>query len=220
MKVRFVGGGSLRAFRENYQTEKEELLLFGFEGLGEVSYEKELKGESSFFEETALFSKETKSTIVCGCVTNTLGHKRKSAVVAENGKLLGVSDATHVIDGQGNAGASLRVYETKVGRMGVLVAEDLFFPETVKALSLCGSDFLVCVFGKVGEYSTQNLVRSYAYLYGLPILFCGIGYSMIADMGGSIYVASPQSPLSVNFNGAKEYHLIQTRRRGKYACLD
>ena len=44
MRVRFVGRGSLDAFKSNYQFDGEELILFGFDGIGEVSYEKELKG--------------------------------------------------------------------------------------------------------------------------------------------------------------------------------
>lgn len=217
MKICFVGRGRLREFKESYQSDGEELILFGFEGMGEVSYEKELKGESGFFEEAALLSKSAKSTVVCGCVTDTRGYKRKSAVVADNGKLVGVSDMTRVVDGEVSAGASLRIYETKLGRMGVAVAEDILFPEVIKSLALCGSDFIVCPFGRVTDTLTQTLLRAYAYCYGVPIFFCGMGYSMIADMGGSIAFASPQSPITTEFENAKEYHLIETRRRGFYS---
>lgn len=216
MKIRFVSRGRLREFRESYEGEGEELLLFGFDGMGEVSYEKELKNESDEFEQIALLSKASKGLAVCGCITDTRGLKRKSAVVAENGKLLGVSDALHAIDGEVGAGASLRVYETKLGRMGLVVAEDIFFPEVVQSLTLCGSDFIVCVFGSVVDGLTQAILRSYAYLYGVPIFFCGIGYAMIADMGGSIAFSSPQSPVTTDFENVKEYHLIETRRRGFY----
>lgn len=214
MKIRFVGRDRLRRFRENYESEEEELLLFGFGGMGEVSYEKELKNESDEFEQIALLSKSSKGVAVSGCVTDTRGLKRKSAVVAENGKLLGVSDSLHVIDGAASAGASLRVYETKLGKMGVVVAEDLYFPEVIKALSLCGSDFIVCIFEKTVDGLTQAIVRSHAYLYGVPIFFCGVGYSMIADMGGSIAFSSAKSPVTTDFVNVKEYHLVETRRRG------
>lgn len=214
MKIRFVGRGRLRDFKENYESDGEELILFGFEGMGEVSYEKELKGESGLFEEAALLSKSAKGVAVCGCVTDTRGHKRKSAVVAENGKLVGVSDMINVVDGEVGAGASLRIYETKLGRMGVAVAEDILFSEVIRSLALCGSDFIVCPFGRVTDSLTQTLLRAYAYCYGVPIFFCGVGYSMIADVGGSLAFASPQSPITAEFENVKEYHLIETRRRG------
>ncbi len=214
MKIRFISRGRLRAFREGDEGEGEELVLFGFDGMGEVSYEKELKGESDEFEKAALLSKAAKGTVVCGCITDTRGLKRKSAVVAEQGKLVGVSDAMHAIDGETNAGAALRIYDTKAGKMGLVVAEDILFPEVVRSLALCGSDFIVCIFGAGKDTLTQAIVRTYAYLYGVPILFCGVGSSMIADAGGSIVFSSRESSGVAEFQNVREYHLVETRRRG------
>ncbi len=73
MKICFVSKESVNTFKAEYVSEGEELLLFGFEGMGEVSYEKELKGESNLFEEGALLSKQANAVLVCGCVTNTRG---------------------------------------------------------------------------------------------------------------------------------------------------
>ena len=53
MRICFVGKGRLGTFAKEYSYAEEDLILFGFDGMGEVSYEKELKGESDFFEETA-----------------------------------------------------------------------------------------------------------------------------------------------------------------------
>ncbi len=219
MKICLVGGTSLREFRSSYEEcseEKAELFLFGFGGMGEVSYEKELKGETSFFEDAALLSKKSKAVVVCGCVTDTRGHKRKSAVVAENGRLSGISDMMNVVDGEVGCGAALRVYETKIGRMGVAVAEDLYFTDVARVLALCGSDFIVCPFGKTADEMQRVLLRANAYCYGVPIVFCADGYCMIADASGKIAFASPISPSYVDFENVKEYHLIETRRRGFY----
>lgn len=217
MRICFVGSGSLHAFSEGYDSEKNgaNLVLFGFNGMGEVSYEKELKGQTSYFEDIALLSKKGKAVVVCGCVTNAHGHKRKSAVVAENGKLSGVSDRMHCIDGDLGSGAALRVYETKAGRIGVAVAEDLYFFEVFKTLATCGSDFIVCPFEKT-EGMERVLIRAAAYSYGVPVLFCAEGYCMLADVTGNIAFASPQSPAIVDYTPKKEYHLVETRRRGFY----
>ena len=125
-----------------------------------------------------------------------------------------MSDKLHAVDGEVSAGAALRVYESMLGKMGLGGAEDLFFPEVMQALSLCGSDFIVCEFGPAVDGLTQAILRSYAYLYGVPVFFCGVGYSMIADMGGSIAFSSPKSPVTAEFENVKEYHLVETRRRG------
>ena len=190
-----------------------DVYVCGFQSLGEVSYERELKGETRYFERVAALSGLTKSVVVCGCVTDAKGFKRKSAVVAENGKILGVSDMTNVLDGEVGSGASLRVYETKIGKMGVVVAEDLLFPEVVRSLVLCGSDFIVCPYGKVGQMQSV-LLRASAYTNGVPILFCGDGYCMLAESTGEIAFASPISPSFFYVKRQKEYHLVETRRRG------
>lgn len=213
MRIGFVGKGDLGALKTSSQIEEGGLLLVGFDGLGEVSYEKELKGESGLFEEVARLSKRLKNVVVCGCITDTLGLKRKSAIVADNGKILGVSDMLHVTDGEKNCGAALRVYETKAGKIGVAVSEDIYFPEVAKSLALCGCDYIVCPFEKLTGSIQSVLLRAYAFCYGTPVFLCAQGYAMIVDGKGEVLFASPQSPVYFDFVNVREYHLIQTRRR-------
>ncbi|MBQ7879708.1 MAG: hypothetical protein IJ317_03565 [Clostridia bacterium] len=220
MRVGFVCRGTLGAYKrsQNDTTDGESrpsVLVFGFNGMGEVAYERELKGETRCFEDVATLSKQQKCVVVCGCITNARGHKRKSAIVAEQGKLIGVSDTLNVVDGEVASGATLRVYDTNAGKMGVVVADDLAFPEILKSLAVCGSDFIVCPFGRVASVHS-SLVRAHAYCFGVPILFCGDGACMIADATGNIAFSSPQSPVSFDFETVKEYHLVQTRQRGLY----
>ena len=214
MKVRLVGRGRLVDGQQSCMDGDEDLVIYGFGGLEEVYYDKELKGESDSFERAARLSKQTQSVVVCGCITDTRGLKRKSALVAENGKLCGVSDATRSVDGAMNAGAGLRVYDTKIGKMGVAVAEDVLFPEVMSALAACGSDFIVCPFGVLRDTMPQVLIRSYAYLYGVPIFLCGVGYSVAVGADGEIVLATPQSPVSLSVDNRKEFHLVEMRRRG------
>ena len=135
--------------------------------------------------------------------------------VAEKGRLTGVADMLNAVDGEYVSGAALRVYETGAGRMGVLVANDLRFPELIKSLAECGSDFIVCALDAMEGIETV-LLRAYAYCYGVPIYFCAQGYCMIADVSGEIVFASPNSDSITEFVPRKEYHLVETRRRGFY----
>ena len=105
MRICFVSRGSLNSFWDTYGGSDADIVFFGFQGIGEVSYEKELRGETGYFEDAAILSKENHNVVVCGCVTDTRGVKRKSAVVAENGRLLGVSDMLNAIDGEYKSGA-------------------------------------------------------------------------------------------------------------------
>ena len=220
MRIGFVSCGQLRDFKENYcascDRERADVLLFGFNGIGEVSYEKELKGESDFFADVALLSKAGQNVVVSGCLTDTRGIKRRSAVVAEKGKLLGVSDMLNVVDGELNCGAALKIYETGVGKMGVVIAEDLFFFDVVKALAVCGCDFIVCPFGAVTDGLQTLLLRAYAFCYGVPIIFCGAGYSALANPTGELAFATPLSPAYTHLENFREYHLIETRKRVFY----
>lgn len=209
MRIGFVSRGGLLKAAE---AEQAEVLLCGFCG-DEVSYEKELKGETDYFERVARLSKTLQNVVVCGCVTNARGHKRKSALVAENGTLLGVTDMLNVVDGECASGAALGVYSTKAGRLGVVVAEDLNFPDIIKSLAMCGSDFIVCPYGK-SDGVQSALIRAHAYCFGVPIYFCGEGYAMIADPSGNIAFASPENPVYTEFKNSKEYHLVETRQRG------
>ncbi len=216
MRIQFISRGTPSSLLDSGEKEREraDISLFGFYG-EVVCYEKELHGDTRFFESAARYSKRTQSVVVCGCVTDTKGNRRKSAVVAENGRLVGISDALHAVDGGFSSGAALRVYETQVGRMGVAVADDLRFPEVFQALAACGSDFIVCPFDAL-EGIQSVLLRANAYCYGVPVYFCAEGYCMIADVTGEIVFASPQSPVSTRFSPRKEYHLVETRRRGFY----
>lgn len=211
MRIVFVSQGSLRAFRDGGFQEEVDVVLFGFNAVGRVDYEKELKGESTFFEEGAKLSKRHKNVVVFGCVTDILGTRRKSVAVAENGRLLGVSEMLHTVDGECSAGANVKAYETKLGKMGVIVARDLYFPETIKALALCGCEWIVCPFDKRIKALDRSYISVYAHVYGLPILLCGDNFSMLASPKGEIIFSSPMSPIVVNYEGKREYHLVQTR---------
>ena len=216
MRICFVSRGKLAEFLKISETIDADLVLCGFQALDSVNFEKELKGETRYFEQVAQLSHCMDAVVVCGCITDAKGFKRKSAVVAQKGRLLGVSDMLNAVDGEVSVGASLRVYETKIGRFGVSVAEDLYFPEIVKSLAICGSDFILCPYGCVESGVESVLIRAQAFCYGVPIFFCGIGYSAMAGVDGALVSASPTSPFVQEYQGVKEYHLVETRRRGFY----
>ena len=218
MQIRFVGQGDLSDYvqtldeQDTKEKKKDDLTIFAFND-NEVCYERELKGETQFFENVAKLSKRDKNLVICGVVTNAHGHRRKSAIVTENGRILGVSDMIYAIDGEVHSGAFLRVYDTKIGRVGIVVAEDLYDVETVKTLSLCGCDFIVCPFEKVQDSVCSVLIRAYAFICGVPILFCGRGNAMIADVDATLAFASPLSPVRAEFTVKKEFHLLERRRK-------
>ena len=140
MKVCFVTRSNLSLFSDNalLYSSGAQLIVASPLSMGLVSYEGELSGETEHFLDVAKLSKELKTVIIAGCDTDTYGSYRKSAVVADNGNLLGVSDAMFISDdSEYSQGVGVTVYKTSVGRIGVLVGNDFYSFETVKAMA-CG----------------------------------------------------------------------------------
>ncbi len=217
MRIGFVTGGTLSEFSENYEGELPDVVCFGFQAIGKVSYERELKGETSLFEDVALLSKEQKNVVLCGCYTDARGVKRKSVVVAERGRILGVSDMVNRLDGGDfRSGAGIRIFETAAGKLGVVVAEDFYFPRVIETLSVCGAEVAIVIFEELTESLEQTLMRAQAFMYGIPVCLCAFGYAEAADIGGKLSFSSPQSPCIFDLKREQEYHLIETRQRGFY----
>ena len=213
MRICFVTNGSFGSYEGDEKG--ADVVCFPFHALGEVSYERELKGETSLFEDVAILSKTGKNVVVCGCYTNARGMKRKSVVVAERGRILGVADMVNRIDGsEYRSGAGVKVFETKAGKIGVIVAEDLYFPHVLETIALCGADIAISVFEELNESLELTLIRAGAFFYGLPVCTCAYGYAQAADATGKLRFSSPRSPCSYDLEREQEYHVVETRKRG------
>ncbi len=214
MRVLFLTGGAL-AECSGERAAQADVLVCGFQALGEVSYERELKGETGLFADVAVLSREMHGVVVSGCFTDARGMRRKSVVVAERGHILGVSDMVNRIDGSAfRAGAGVKIYETSCGKLGIIVGEDLYFSRVAETLSVCGADVAICVFELFSEGLEPMLARAQAFLCGIPVVLCGYGYALVADIGGKVRFASSKNPCLFDLEREQEYHLVETRRRG------
>lgn len=215
MRICFVTGSQFGEY--SGEEGESDLLLFPFGALGEVSYERELKGETSLFEDVAILSKTVKGVVVCGCYTDARGIRRKSAVVAERGRILGVADMTHRVDGgEYRCGAGLRLFETKVGRLGVAVAEDLYFPHVLETLSVCGADLILAFCEELHDGLESTLSRAGGFFFGVPICLCAYGYAQVTDAAGKLRFSSPKSPCRFVLEREGQFHIVETRRRGAF----
>jgi predicted amidohydrolase len=194
-----------------------DLVVFSFNGLGLVSYKKELNGETEYFQDVAKLSKQLSSVVICGCDTDNYGVYRHSVVIADSGKLLGVSDMAHSFgDSEYAPGGNFRVYDTHVGKIGLIVQEDLFFPETSRVLTLCDADLLICVFKKLENLMPQIMMRACSFSNGVAMAVCAHNYACISDIRGNVKVAGSLDFINANVKIGKDYHLISSRRRGLY----
>ena len=195
-----------------------DIAVYGFYGLGEVDYESELKGETEKFEEAAKLSKAASCGLVCGCKTVSRGLKRKSVSVSDRGKLLGIADMNHVIDGEEyKSGASLGFYKVGGCKVGLCIENDLLFPDAIKSLSMCGCNVIVAVLEEVRDNLPPLLIRAYSYLYGVPIVMCAGKTAYFADISGAIATSTQKNAL-FEVSPQSRYHLVTVRRRG--ICTD
>ncbi|MBO4251768.1 MAG: carbon-nitrogen hydrolase family protein [Clostridia bacterium] len=196
---------------------KSDILVFGFNGLGLVSYKKELGGETEYFQDIARLSRELSSVVISGCDTDTYGVFRHSAVIADNGKILGVSDMAHSLDeSEFVAGGNFRVYDTSVGKIGIIIAEDLFFPESARVLALCDAEVIVCVFKKMENSMPQIMLRACAFANGVSMALCAKNYAAISDIRGNILLSGGGKIIKTKIKIEKDFHLINLRQRGLY----
>ncbi len=193
-----------------------DIAIYPFGALGEVDYESELSGKSGKFEEMARLSGVNKCAAVCGCMTLSRGLKRKSVAVAENGRLLGISDMLNVLDGEEyKSGAGLGVYKLKGYNVGVCVESDLYFPDVFRAFSMCACNIVIVHCESVTDNIPPLLIRSYAYLYGSPVALCTEKCAYLADIDGAI--ASSNRPLtSFEITPKNRYRVVTSRRKGLF----
>lgn len=195
-----------------------DIALFGFDGLGEVDYELELKGESDKFEELARLSKIKKTACVSGCNTISRGIKRKSAALSYDGKLLGIADMNHILDGERlKGGASLGLFSVAGFKVGICIENDLYFPDSFKSLSMCGANLILGIMENIVDSIPPLIMRTYAYLFGIPIVFCAGKTAYFADVSGEI-ATSVQDFTLFEITPKNSYRLVTTRQKG--LCAD
>lgn len=213
MIICVAAGGSIK---DAANLPRCDIAVFGFKGLGEVDYESELRGVTDKFEDCARLSKTAGCGVVCACKTKSRGILRKSVAVADRGKLLGISDMTHVIDCEDwKSGAGLGFYSVGGYKIGLIVENDLLFPECFNSLSLCGCNLIIAVAEELKDNVPPLLIRAYSYLYGVPVVMCAGNMAYFSEVSGAI-AGSAQQFSMFEITTQNRYHLITSRTRGLF----
>ena len=112
------------------------------------------------------FSEAAKSHgihIVAGLLLTIEGKTYNCAVLFDSeGEIVGLHRKVHLPAGEElcvSAGDSFDVYETRLGRIGMLVCWDLQYPEAARELALGGADLIACP--TLGWEKTYGLARAY-----------------------------------------------------------
>ena len=111
-------------------------------------------------------------------------------------------------DSEYTAGVNFVVYKTSIGKIGVIVGNDFYSYETVKAMVCDGADIIVIVGGEVDSRLPEIVVRAEAFLCGVPIVKCSNGYATAVNAVGEVDFYSPLDTSVVDFNAKKFYDNI------------
>ena len=192
-----------------------QITVLGFNSIGKVSYKHELSGADNKLPDLASFSRKVKKVVIAGAVTDNYGILKQSLIIAENGKLLGISDMTLSINQtEYLGGGSFKVYQTEVGRIGLLVGDDIINLDGVKAMSLCDADLIVAVVQNEEKPQYNFLIRAYAYLFGVPVMLLSKSGVIASDMSGEICGKSIENTAKLIIPTQKQYIVVKSKRRG------
>lgn len=191
-----------------------DIAVAGFGVLGDVDYESELRGQTEKFEQSARFSKRADCGLLCACKTASRGLLRKSCAVSDRGKLLGIADMLHVLDGENyKSGSGLGIYKINGCKIGICIENDLLFPDVFRSMNLCGCNAVVVLLEEIRDNIPALLIRTYAYLYGMPVIMSAGKTAYFADISGAI-ATSVQEKALFEIIPKNEYHLVTTRTKG------
>ncbi len=194
---------------------EEDVLVFGFLGVDVINYKNELSGKDSNLSMLAKYSKMGNKVVLSGAITDNYGIIRKSCLVAENGKLLGISDMNLCLDkAPFSSGCGHRIYQTKSYRIGVLVGDDIIDVDSVKAMALLGADVIISLISTEEKPQYSVLIRAYSYLFGLPVVLLTRDSVLASDMNGEICGGSKNEESRIIIPIKKNYRLCQLKRRG------
>jgi len=155
--------------------------------------------------------------VVVGCVEESRDHRfYNSALYISDGQILHIHRKVYLptygmFDEQRYfaAGNRIRAFDTPLGRMGMLICEDLWHLSAGLILGLDGIEFLIAPAASPGrglesgsDFQSarlwEQLVQVYANFFGIYVLFCNrVGFEDGVNFwGGSQIVAPGGAPLA------------------------
>ena len=192
-----------------------DLAIFGFNFIGKINYKNELSGtEDKLFKITKL-TKNCKKVLIGGAFTDNYGVIRKSSLIAENGKILGIADM-HLKrqDLSMSIGFGYKIYPTKMGKIGLLVDQDIFDFDAIKCMAMCDADLIVIVTDKFDKQNLDFLIRSYSLLFGINIILLTPNSIIATNQKGELLTSENQTKVDLTLSTNKTYSLVTTKRRG------
>jgi predicted amidohydrolase len=124
--------------------------------------------EETYRQVFSQIASELRLTVVAGscyCMRPPAANLYNTAhVFGPDGKLLGVQSQTHLLSpvlGELSAGDHLMPIQTELGALGLLVGNDVLFPETARILAYQGAEVLISLNAAAGNLAAAKLQHAF-----------------------------------------------------------
>jgi hypothetical protein len=218
MKIGIVNSTDFKKFALSHlQTITDlDIMIFAFGVTGEADLAKEITGESQIYSELVLLSLTLDCIVIAAMDTLIYGLKHKSAVIIEDGHIIDINDMVHGYDDEYDLGKGFRVYDTSKGKIGLIIHNDILFPESSRMLTVCDSDFLITLIDTSLGRDCMVMVRSSSVSNGIYNICSEPSSSYYCDELGVVQGYSKKDFLELDINPKKDYLLVKSRRKDKY----
>lgn len=112
----------------------------------------------------AKLAKQYKMIIVCGFPEKKNNKElpfNSAFLIDSNGSIIGAYQKTHLFDhekGVYSPGENLKVFDTSLGKIGIIICYDCEFPETTRSLALQGAKLVLVPTANMNPYREYHLL--------------------------------------------------------------
>ncbi len=179
----------------------------------------------SYYERICALAAEHKVYLAAGLAERSDNRFYNTCIlIGPDGSLIGKYRKTHTLNDEplNTKGNSLPVFETSLGRIGIMICYDRQPPEVARLLTLHGADIIINpAAGSYGETNTM-IVRTRAYENGVPIVFAHFAECLIVDRRGGLiakYQEGGERAVVADVSIGRGKSTIDHRRPELYADL-
>lgn len=188
-----------------------DLTIVPFGCISEIDYKKELSGESCELVNLGRAARNNGGPMLFCASTDNHGIKKLSAFLFENGKLVTIFDLNE--GGKYSPSYGVGLFGRGSVKCGVLVGDDLFDCDLVKALSLCGCCLIIDLYPDFLNKNHIGAVNFYSYVYGVDFL-CVCTDNSAFRIAGCDGVKTNCSGNIIDFPCKRLYREIRTKKPG------
>jgi predicted amidohydrolase len=140
-----------------------------------------------------------------------------AVLLGPDGRTVGKYRKTHGLENFYKPGEALPVFETRYGKVGILICFDRQLPETARTLTAKGAELLLIPSNGMWGSTNDAMLRTRAYENGVYLVFAHPRDGLVIDPGGRIIAANmtvPGHALGMPSNDFHENSVVGTEDAG------